>query len=209
MGGFVTKLTQQVRLVEQELLTIPEYLSSPPVYSGVRVTPSLVLCVCFVDRCLSFCRFSFGHSVVCSSSIYEFWLPLWYRQTLLMILQSFIIDLTTKSLVVAPLVKLLLLVLLVFSYLPDILYWWTFIYIFSIACFHFFLSDKFWNIYYYFTQVSKYNPQIEVLLSFHFPLQKTKIRWKVHIISKYLLWQNVIPKSEQFSNQRESLKTTE
>ena len=25
-----------------------------PVFSGVRVTRSLVLCVCFVDRCLSF-----------------------------------------------------------------------------------------------------------------------------------------------------------
>ena len=27
------------------------------VFSGVRVTQSLVLCVCFVDRCLSFCTF--------------------------------------------------------------------------------------------------------------------------------------------------------
>ena len=34
--------------------TLPEYLSSPPVFSGVRVTESLVLYVCFVDRCLSF-----------------------------------------------------------------------------------------------------------------------------------------------------------
>ena len=41
-----------------------------PVFSGARVTRSLVLCVCFVDRCLSFCPFSFGHCVVCSSSIY-------------------------------------------------------------------------------------------------------------------------------------------
>ena len=32
---------------------------------------------------LSFCTFSFGHCVVCSSSIYGFWLPLWYLQTLL------------------------------------------------------------------------------------------------------------------------------
>jgi hypothetical protein len=31
---------------------------------------SLVLYVCFVDRCLSLCTFSFGHCVVCSSSIY-------------------------------------------------------------------------------------------------------------------------------------------
>jgi hypothetical protein len=54
-----------------------------PVFSGVHVTRSLVLYVCFVDRCLSFCTFSFGHCVVCSSSIYELWLPLWYLQTLL------------------------------------------------------------------------------------------------------------------------------
>ena len=54
------------------LLTLPEYMSSPPVFSAVRVTRSLVLYVCFVDRCLSFCTFSFGHCVVCSSSIYGF-----------------------------------------------------------------------------------------------------------------------------------------
>ena len=29
-------------------------LSSPPVFSGVRVTRALVFYVCFVDRCLSF-----------------------------------------------------------------------------------------------------------------------------------------------------------
>jgi hypothetical protein len=55
-----------------------------PVYSGVRVTQSLALCVCFVDRRLSFCTFSFGHCVVCSS-IYGFWLPLWYLQALLLV----------------------------------------------------------------------------------------------------------------------------
>ena len=60
--GFVTRLTRRVSLVEQELTTLPEHLSLPPVFSGVRVTRSLV---CFVDRCLSFCTFSFGHCVVC------------------------------------------------------------------------------------------------------------------------------------------------
>jgi len=80
---FVTRLTRWVPLVEQELLTIPEHLSSPPLFSGVRVTLSLVLCVCFVNRCLSFCTFSFGHCVVCSSSIYGFWLPLWDLHTLI------------------------------------------------------------------------------------------------------------------------------
>ena len=70
-------------LVEQELLTLPEHLSSPPVLSWVHVTRSLFLYVCFVDRCLFFCTFSFGHCVFCSSSIYGFWLPLWYLHTLL------------------------------------------------------------------------------------------------------------------------------
>ena len=73
--GFVTRLTLRVSLVEQELPSLPEHLSSPPVFSGVHVTRSLVLYVCFVDRCLSFCTFSFGHCVVCSSSIYGLWLP--------------------------------------------------------------------------------------------------------------------------------------
>jgi hypothetical protein len=46
------------------------YLSGPPgfipVFSGVLVTRSLVLYICFVDRCLSFCAFSFGHCAVLS-----------------------------------------------------------------------------------------------------------------------------------------------
>jgi len=77
---FVTtcRLTRRVSLVEQELLTLPEHLSSPPVFSRDHVTRSLVLYVCFVDHCLSFCTFSVGHCVVYSSSIYRFWLPLWY-----------------------------------------------------------------------------------------------------------------------------------
>jgi hypothetical protein len=75
---FVTRLTWWVLLVEQELLILPERLSSHKIFRGVRVTRSLVLYVCFVDICLSFCSFSFGHCVVCSSSIYEFSLPFWY-----------------------------------------------------------------------------------------------------------------------------------
>jgi len=47
----------------------PEFI---PCFSWVRVTRSLVLYVCFVDRCLSFCTFSFGHCVFCSFSIYGF-----------------------------------------------------------------------------------------------------------------------------------------
>ena len=79
--GFVTRLKRLVPLVEQELLNVQSTWVHPS-FSGVHVTRSLVLCVCFVDRCLSFCPFSFGHCVVCSS-ISGFWLPLWYLQTLL------------------------------------------------------------------------------------------------------------------------------
>ena len=50
------------------ILTLPEHLISLPVFSGVRVTRSLVLCVCFVDRCLSFwplfCLFFFDWRVL-------------------------------------------------------------------------------------------------------------------------------------------------
>jgi hypothetical protein len=37
----------------------------------------------FCGSLFVFCTFSFGHCGVCSSSIYGFWLPLWYLQTLL------------------------------------------------------------------------------------------------------------------------------
>jgi len=60
--------------------SLPEHPSSPPVFCGVCVARSLVLCVCFVDRCLSFCPFSFGHCVfVCRSLfvlLYFFFWPL-------------------------------------------------------------------------------------------------------------------------------------
>jgi hypothetical protein len=90
ISGFVTRLTWQVSLVEQELPTLPEHLNSPLVFNGVRVTSFLVLYVCFIDLCLSFCLFSFGHCVVSSYSIYGFWLPLWYLQTLHTLTQTII-----------------------------------------------------------------------------------------------------------------------
>jgi hypothetical protein len=57
---------------------LPERLSSPPVFSGVRVTLSLVLCICFVDCYLSFffwplCCMSFDYLItplVSSNSSY-------------------------------------------------------------------------------------------------------------------------------------------
>ena len=48
---------------------------------GVHVAWPLVFCVMFW-RSL-FVLLSYGHCVVCPSSIYGFWLPLWYLQTLL------------------------------------------------------------------------------------------------------------------------------
>ena len=78
IAGFVTRLTRRMSLVEQELLILPEHLNSPPVFSGIRVTRSLVLYICFVDRWLSYSTISFGHCLVCSSWIYGFWLPRWY-----------------------------------------------------------------------------------------------------------------------------------
>ena len=56
-------LRDEFPLMVQELPTLPGQQSSPPVFSGVRVTQSLVLCVCFVDCCLSFwplCCLSFS-----------------------------------------------------------------------------------------------------------------------------------------------------
>ena len=84
ISGFVIRLTRRVLIVEQEMITLPEHLSSPPVFGGVRITRSLVLCLYFVDRFLCFCSFSFGHCVLCPS-IYGFWLLLWYLQNLLKI----------------------------------------------------------------------------------------------------------------------------
>jgi hypothetical protein len=47
--GCVTRLTRRVPLTSRT--GAPEFI---PIFGEVRVTRSLVLCVCFVDRCLSF-----------------------------------------------------------------------------------------------------------------------------------------------------------
>jgi len=44
--------------VEHELGTLSEHLSSPPVFSGIRVAQSLAFCVVFVDHSLTFSSFS-------------------------------------------------------------------------------------------------------------------------------------------------------
>lgn len=64
-----------VSLVEQELLSLPEYL----ILSPVRGAQSIVFCVLF-------CRLMFvlflWHCIVCSSAVYAFSLFLWYLQAL-------------------------------------------------------------------------------------------------------------------------------
>jgi hypothetical protein len=62
------RLAGQVPLVDQELLTLPKHMCSPPVFN---ITRSLVLCVCFVDFC-PFWSIACDYCVVCSSSIYGF-----------------------------------------------------------------------------------------------------------------------------------------
>jgi hypothetical protein len=59
-------------------------MCSPPLFSGVLVTRYLVLCVCFVDRCLSFCSFFFWP--LCCLFFFDLLIlitSLWYLQTLL------------------------------------------------------------------------------------------------------------------------------
>ena len=80
-GTFCLYCLKGVSLVELELLTLPWHMSSTLVFSGIHVPPSLIFCEVF---CRSlFVLFTVSFSVVCPSSIYKFWLPLWYLQTLL------------------------------------------------------------------------------------------------------------------------------
>ena len=57
---------RRVSLVEQELLTLPEQQSSPPVFSGVRVARAIVFCVVFC-RSLFVLLSSFLWSLSCLS----------------------------------------------------------------------------------------------------------------------------------------------
>ena len=66
---FVTRLTRRVATSGTGTAYPSGEPEFTPVFSGVRVTRSLVLCVCFVDRYLSFCPFSFGHCVFCPSQV--------------------------------------------------------------------------------------------------------------------------------------------
>ena len=51
--------------VEQELLTLPEHLSSSPDFSDVRIARSLIFCVVFCTSLFVLFSFFFRHCVVC------------------------------------------------------------------------------------------------------------------------------------------------
>jgi len=67
-----------VPLVEHELLTFPQNLSPPQIFSGVRVARSLVFCVVFCWP-LFVCLLSIFFWPLCDG----FWFSLWYLQSLL------------------------------------------------------------------------------------------------------------------------------
>jgi hypothetical protein len=68
---FKYTINWRLPLVRQELITLPGHMSWPLVFSGVRVTRSLVLCECFINRCLSICTFSFVLSVLLRYTDYD------------------------------------------------------------------------------------------------------------------------------------------
>jgi len=73
-------LARRVSLVEQELLTLLKHLSSLPVFSGVRVTRSLVLCVYMFCRSL-FVLLSLIFWPLCCLFFFDLWIlitSLWY-----------------------------------------------------------------------------------------------------------------------------------
>ena len=76
ISGFVTRFSRRVPLAVQELLTLPEHLSSPPVFSGVRVIQSLVLCitVCIVDHFV--CPFVFFFCPLFCLFFFDIWIPI-------------------------------------------------------------------------------------------------------------------------------------
>ena len=75
---FVTRVTRRVSLVGQEILALSEHLSSSVVWWGSRYSIFSLM-----RNALSIVvgPFTFGHCVVCPSSIYGFWLPFLYLQT--------------------------------------------------------------------------------------------------------------------------------
>ena len=65
-----------------EAWTVYPYGSTTVLYCGSCCLIFIFLCNVLWKTLLSVCPFSFAHGIVCPSSIYSFWLPLWYLQTL-------------------------------------------------------------------------------------------------------------------------------
>ena len=83
--GFVTRLTRRVLLVGQELLTISEHMSSPPVFSGIRSCYSVFSFMCKFCRSL-FVLLSYFFWPLCCLFFFDIRIlitSLWYLQTLL------------------------------------------------------------------------------------------------------------------------------
>jgi hypothetical protein len=81
---FVTRLTRQVSFVEQELPTLPEHLSSPPVFSGGSCY-LIFSFICMFCRSL-FVLLHFFFWLLCCLSFFDIQIlitSLWYLQTLL------------------------------------------------------------------------------------------------------------------------------
>ena len=76
--GFVTIVTRRVPHVEQEVNNIQAHMSSTPYLGGVRIARPCGFYVMFYTSFLSVCPCSFCHCIICPSSIYGFWLSLWY-----------------------------------------------------------------------------------------------------------------------------------
>jgi hypothetical protein len=77
------KSSWRVPLMEQELSTLPEHMRSCSRFLVWFLLLDLWLYVYVLYIIVfPFVLFSVGHCVVCTSSIYGFWLPLWYLQAL-------------------------------------------------------------------------------------------------------------------------------
>jgi hypothetical protein len=79
----IVHLTTTTRFTtSEELLTLPKHLGLTHGFCWIRVAQSLVFSAVFCGQiflCVFFSSFPFGHCIVCSS-IYIFWIPLWYFQ---------------------------------------------------------------------------------------------------------------------------------
>ena len=77
-----------------KLLIFLEHLSSPPIFSGIRVARSLVLYLVFYRPMFFLLPFFFCHCIVSPSSTYGFWLP---HRYLLAIVLSVLLRLTASD----------------------------------------------------------------------------------------------------------------